>query len=281
MKSPKDWYIVKRLARKLGIDLVKQDSSAFFPSSFKRSDQKTLSFCITHKNRVAHIQKTLPRNLEDNRVDAKEIEFVLVDFDEDEKLASWIAANFLSEIESGYLKYYKAPLKKWSSPVAKNTAHKLASGNLLTNLDCDNYTGKRGGAFVINTYEQEMNEMMFWQFSRVRRDGSFGRITLTHQMFFKLGGYDESLGEMGFQDNDLMNRAMALGVKRTEVNSRKYNKAIKHAKYRPMKGTFKDLNHENAARSKKNLAEGKLIANEGKFGVQEGITRMQADGSFS
>lgn len=281
MKSPKDWYVVKRLARKLGVDLVKQDSSAFFPSSFKRSQHKTLSFCITHKNRVSHIQKTLAKNLEDNRTDAKEIEFVLVDFDENEKLASWVAENFASEIESGYLKYFKAPLKKWSSPIAKNTSHRMGGGVLLTNLDCDNYTGKRGGAFVIKAYEQEINEMMFWQFSRVRRDGSFGRITLTRDMFYKMGGYDESLGEMGFQDNDLMNRAMALGVKRTEVNTRKYNRAIKHAKYKPVQGTFKTLNHENAARSKKNLAEGKLIANAGKLGVQEGIKRMQPDGSFT
>ena len=41
-----------------------------------------LSFCITHKNRFEHLQKTLFQNLKDNEEDRIDIEFILMDFDE-------------------------------------------------------------------------------------------------------------------------------------------------------------------------------------------------------
>ena len=47
-----------------------------------------LSFCITCKNRLHQISKTLPQNLKDNK--NKDIEFILVDFSSKDGLKEYV-----------------------------------------------------------------------------------------------------------------------------------------------------------------------------------------------
>lgn len=106
----------------------------------------TLSFCITCKNRFHQISKTLRQNLDDNSLFSELVEFVLVDFGSTDGLRKWVICNFRDELESGYLKYYYTEeLPFWHCSVAKDTSHLLASGEILVNLDCDNFTGPNGG----------------------------------------------------------------------------------------------------------------------------------------
>ena len=237
-----------------------------------------LSFCITHKNRFEYLQKTLFQNLKDNEEDRLNIEFILMDFHESDEVMHWIKETFPKEIGQGYLKYFRAKMQGWSAPLAKNTAHYVASGIILTNLDCDNFTGREGGRFVLEQYYKEESNLMLWQFSRVRRDGSYGRMSFYQQAFEDLGGYDEGLMEMGFQDNDLMLRALKMGVKRIERNDKLYNKAIKHEKYKPAHMSFRSMERWNKARSKTNIKQQKLNANNGSFGLREEILFLNKEG---
>ena len=247
----------------------------------KVTDQSMkLSFCITHKNRFEYLQKTLFQNLEDNKENRLEVEFVLMDFHESEEILDWVRENFYKEIQQGYLKYFRAKMEGWSAPLAKNTAHYLARGDILTNLDCDNFTGREGGKFVLEQFFKEESNLMLWQFSRVRRDGSYGRMSFYKQAFEDLGGYDEGLMEMGFQDNDLMLRALKMGIKRIECNDKLYNKAIKHEKYKPAHMSFRRMERWNKARSKVNIKEQKLTANNGSFGLRQGIMFMNKKGQM-
>ena len=239
-----------------------------------------LSFCITHKDRFEYLQKTLFQNLKDNEEDRLNIEFILMDFHESDEVMHWIREIFPKEIGQGYLKYFKAKIQGWSAPLAKNTAHYVASGIILTNLDCDNFTGRKGGRFVLEQYYKEESNLMLWQFSRVRRDGSYGRMSFYQQAFEDLGGYDEGLMEMGFQDNDLMLRALKMGVKRIERNDKLYNKAIKHEKYKPAQMSFRSMERWNKARSKMNIKQQKLSANNGSYGLREGILFMNKEGAM-
>ena len=117
------------------------------------SSLTSLSFCITCKNRIHQIRQTLQKNLDDNRSHQDMIEFVLVDFGSTDGLKKWILSNFYQELSSGYLRYYYTDeLPLWHASIAKNTAHSLARNNILVNLDCDNYTGRMGGNFVIQTF---------------------------------------------------------------------------------------------------------------------------------
>ena len=239
-----------------------------------------LSFCITHKERFEYLQKTLLQNLKDNEEDRLNIEFILMDFHESDEVMHWIREIFPKEIGQGYLKYFRAKIQGWSAPLAKNTAHYVASGSILTNLDCDNFTGREGGRFVLEQYYKEESNLMLWQFSRVRRDGSYGRMSFYQQAFEDLGGYDEGLMEMGFQDNDLMLRALKMGVKRIERNDKLYNKAIKHEKYKPAQMSFRSMERWNKARSKRNIKQQKLTANNGSYGLREGILFMNKEGAM-
>lgn len=109
-----------------------------------------ISFCITCKNRIHQIRQTLKQNLDDNRLHRDFVEFVLVDFGSKDGLRDWVFNNFSVELASGYLKYYYTEnLPHWHASVAKNTAHLCASGDILVNLDCDNFTGLWGGVMVI------------------------------------------------------------------------------------------------------------------------------------
>ena len=250
------------------------------PIEIAADQSPKLSFCITHKNRFEYLQKTLFQNLKDNEEDRLDIEFILMDFHESDEVMHWIREIFPKEIGQGYLKYFRAKIQGWSAPLAKNTAHYVASGSILTNLDCDNFTGREGGRFVLEQYYKEESNLMLWQFSRVRRDGSYGRMSFYQQAFEDLGGYDEGLMEMGFQDNDLMLRALKMGVKRIERNDKLYNKAIKHEKYKPAQMSFRSMERWNKARSKMNIKQQKLTANNGSYGLREGILFMNKEGAM-
>lgn len=228
----------------------------------------TLSFCITCKNRFHQISQTLPRNLSDNEELKDSIDFVLVDFGSTDGLRDWIVSNFMHEIESGYLKYYYTEeLKEWHVSVAKNTAHMLADNRILVNLDCDNYTGRNGGAFVINTMmKYGPDQTILHQFSNHFKDGSYGRIALTKGNFLSLRGYDESLMPSGYADTNLLQRFWISGGNYIHFPDRAYNQAISNTKEEGLinvstQMSWREMNYRNLQQSKENITTGKLIAN--------------------
>ncbi|MCE5179780.1 MAG: glycosyltransferase [Porphyromonadaceae bacterium] len=242
--------------------------------------ESTLSFCITCKNRFKQIKKTLPHNLQDNRDHKHLIEFVLVDFGSTDGLQEWIYDNFREEMRCGYLKYYYTEeMKNWHSSIAKNTAHLLALNEIVTNLDCDNYTGLNGGKFVIDKMvEYGVRSTIFHQFSNNRGDGSYGRITLSKRNFICIGGYDESLEPMGYQDVDLIIRSMIAGFSYRHTDDTRFNRAIPNSKEEGLwnvetKSNWEQMNFRNYKRSRNNILSGNLIANQSKehIGILDNI----------
>ena len=165
-----------------------------------------LSFCITCMNRFHQLSKTLPINLENNRKLDKDIEFILVDFNSTDGLKDWVLSNFKNELKSGYLKFFQKELKSWHACVAKNTAHNMASGDILVNLDADNFTGPNGGEYIIDIYEQYGRHSTVMHLYSGWSNGSCGRIAVSKKLFFEVGGYDQNLGPMGMEDIDLLGR---------------------------------------------------------------------------
>ena len=264
-------------------DLRQHDCFHFFRAGnsllYTRSAGLTLSFCITCKNRFHQISRTLPQNLNDNR-DAKDvIEFVPVDFGSTDGLQEWVKANFMAEIEAGYLKYYcTEELPFWHASVAKNTAHMYATHQIAVNLDCDNLTGKDGGLFVIdNMLKYGPGGTIIHQFDN-EWNGTYGRIALSKSNFIRLGGYDESFEPSGFQDTDLLLRAQLKGLFLISLPDPAYSKAIPNTIEEKMAYTSSDLSwHEmdahNRQLSLKNITSGKLKANENKehIGIVDNI----------
>ncbi|MDR0540848.1 MAG: glycosyltransferase [Dysgonamonadaceae bacterium] len=231
----------------------------------RRTDALKLSFCITCKNRIHQIKQTLPKNLEDNRIDSERVEFVLVDFGSEDGLKDWVNNTFFKELETGYLRYYYTEeLPLWHMSKAKNIAHHYAKNEILVNLDCDNYTGYRGGKFVLEQFDRN-KKIVFHQFGEFG-DGSFGRISVLRNFFKEVGGYDESFEPMGCQDADLIMRLRMFGLEYVRNNDQRYNAAEKNTKEESVKNTgssltWEEMEWKNRQRSYENIRKGNYIVN--------------------
>lgn len=198
-----------------------------------------LSFCITNMNRTCKLKKTLKKNLEDNKNLKDKIEFILVDFNSKDGCKEYILNNFKEELRSDYLKYYWTDqLLSWHASIAKNTAHILANGKYVTNLDCDNFVGEFGGEFLIDLLEENA---IIHQSKNIMGSGTMGRITISKENFLKLGGYNESMFPMAYQDSDLIRRAKLLNLNYQNYDS--FNDAIINSKDEALENTnFRNYN---------------------------------------
>ena len=239
--------------------------------------QKKISFCITCKNRLHQIGETLKENLDANKEHEEMLEFVLVDFGSTDGLQSWILTHFREQLESGYLKYFfTTGLPHWDASRAKNTAHFLASGDFLVGLDCDNYVGKGGGAFVQSKKEKYGDRLLMHQWNGVYAGGTFGRIGMRRVYFDMVGGYDESFEPMGYQDGDLLGRLHELGLEYRSFRNTDYAYAIPNEKSDSIKFcdsalSWAEMNLRNKQRSITNIRSGKLLANNGVYGIRQGV----------
>ena len=221
-----------------------------------------LSFCISIKNRKYQLEQTLLQNLLDSNND--QVEFILIDFGSTDGLKKYIYDNFKEYLDSKKLKYYYTDrLKYWHASIAKNTTHKYANGKYVVNLDCDNFIGKDGDNILIKKFEDDSN-IIISQSDHYFGSGNSGRISLSKENFLKLGGYNEYFYPMGYQDSDLLQRAIKYGLKLVKLN--KNNLAIKNSKIESLKNTgininYNKMNQLNGLISKLNLESNDLIAN--------------------
>ncbi len=231
---------------------------------------KKISFCTTHMKRIEQISQTLPVNLADNQAYSDFIEFVLVDFiiDGDYRLFEFVNRNMKNYIDSKYLRYYHtSKLKNFHAPICKNTTHRLSSGDVIVNLDCDNYTGKNGGNIILDIFKNEGKNVFIHQESNnLTRTGSCGRICYYRNDFFKAGGYDESFFPCGHHDRDIMTRLIHMGIKKIKFDNEIYNKAIRNTKLETIKNVGIDMSYSemvqyNKSKSLENISNGKLVAN--------------------
>lgn len=238
----------------------------------------TLSFCITCMNRFYQIEKTLKQNLDDNRMFKHLIEFILVDFSFDDELECWIKSTFRNYLKCGYLKYFRTnELKQWHASIAKNTSHFHASNDILVNLDCDNYTGRNGGKFIIQQFLKHKNDIVLHQFGGDPADGSFGRIGVKRRFFELIGGYDESFEPMGYQDGDLIERLQQIGLQYVLKSNEPYNQAIRNTKTESIlhvgsSRNWNEMDQINRQTSKKNIQNGILRANCSTPGIPKNLS---------
>jgi len=170
-------------------------------------------FCTTCKNRTQHLEKTLPKNIEDN----SECKFVVVDYNSEDNLL-----EFLRTINNPRLTVYSmrepGPFRMAH---AKNMAHRLGileGGDILVNLDADNYAGKDFDKYIARTINPESflwARMLKGQLKR----GISGRIVVTRDAFHKIGGYDEKYNVWGPDDKDFNARLELLGYQGIEIDS--------------------------------------------------------------
>jgi len=200
-----------------------------------------ISFCITCMGRMDNAKICLDWNLKNNIKNIGDVEFVFLDCGKNEGLTEWISENYRYELEKGYLSYYYCNMKYWHSSVAKNTCHKLARGEYLINLDCDNFCGIRGGEWILSQLEKKGgNDIVLHMHNGEKGSGTFGRIGINKKVFDDIGGYDESLMPMGYQDNDLIERCKLLGYTVVKLVNKNYAWSIQQTKTESLLNIYKE-----------------------------------------
>ena len=114
---------------------------------------------------------------------------------------------------------------------AKNQAFRLARGSILCNLDADNFTGPGFAAYV----RGQLQALDFLSGGVIENDrivatnvsGVEGRNVLPRELFRAMGGFDEDFSSWGYEDSNLSERMMAIGLAGRTIDS-EYLSCIDH-----------------------------------------------------
>jgi glycosyltransferase involved in cell wall biosynthesis len=237
-----------------------------------------ISLCTTCMNRAHHVKYTLIKNLLDN-CSYPDFECVLLNYNSEDDLDFWCRKNLRKEIESGKVIYAStlAPLR-FNSSHAKNIAHALATGDVLVNVDADNFVGK-DFCFYLNHLFQNTDSPLVVQF--VRSLSCAGRIALKKTHFLEIRGYNEALTaeRFGYEDYDILERLSASGFSRKEVGLGNFTRhfwhddAVRTINFAASEEAPDEASHKNYLMSKKNIEKGLLFGNSGPWAE----ARLSAD----
>jgi hypothetical protein len=222
-----------------------------------------LSFCTSCKGRLWQLRHTMCPNLAAIEADGCS-EMVLVNYNSPDELDVWIR-QFRSAIEAGTLLYVRERSDpNFHSSKAKNLAHFAATGEFVVNLDADNLIGDTIARY--RRFWAVNPDTVIHGFCGLWPDGTFGRIGMAARHFRGLGGYDEEMLSMGWQDRDLLRRARAYGLdyiclaQRGSLPAMRNNLAEK-MRYSGTDHPFQMMNRLNRARSDESISIGRLVAN--------------------
>lgn len=203
-------------------------------------------FCTTCRGRAQHLKETLPRNLQDNR-NFEDCKFFVLDYNSEDDLSQYLRHQHAADIDSGRLVTYKYPeAQRFHMAHAKNMAHRLGileGGDILVNLDADNFTGPGFAEWIAGEMRQADGDVFLW--SRMIQHGPdrlprgiSGRIAVTKQQFLLAGGYDEKFSTWSPDDKDFNARLRRLGFDALEIDTQFLN-AITH----PDQMRFREYKH--------------------------------------
>jgi glycosyltransferase involved in cell wall biosynthesis len=168
-----------------------------------------VSLCTTTMNRLDFFSKTIIPNLEDN----PDCEYVVLDYNSTDGTEAWVRDNLLSYIENGKLVYCKEFTATHFKPShSRNMCMRLATGDILCNVDSDNYAGSGFAEYLARVFSTQYEQpKVIANHPRVFEpidQGGHGRIALLRRDFYYWGGYCEDFIGWGEEDNNLNLRMM-------------------------------------------------------------------------
>jgi hypothetical protein len=175
-----------------------------------------------------------------------DVEFVLLDYESQDGLGDWVRASLGDEIASGRLVYARyEPAPHFRMAHAKNMAHRIASGDVLVNVDGDNFIAKDFSLWLRTLYSRSpdalasprdisvtgfLRQRVFNKLVNLPRpvDGLCGRIAVSRAAFFAVGGYDEAIAGWGSDDIDFMLRVRDAGTSLAVIPAELWGGTIPH-----------------------------------------------------
>lgn len=189
-----------------------------------------ISFCTVCMNRLHHLRQTLPANIRDNMAYA-EIEFVLLDYNSSDGLENYVRNELSDFVDRGILIYFRTPAPLYFRRAhSRNVAFKLATGDIICNLDADNFTGENF-AFYINEVFQASGSICLNTLGNggiLPEKDVLGRICVRKDEFIDVTGFDELMDTYGFEDFDLIYRLEKNGVPQKCIEHKHHLTAIRH-----------------------------------------------------
>lgn len=169
-------------------------------------------------NRLYHLKETLLKNIEDN-ISYEKLEFILLDYNSSDGLEEWVKSKLAKYIDNGILRYHRtSEPKSFHRSHSRNVALKLGSGDILCNLDADNFLGNDFASYV--NYNFSFNKDVF--LTSGFKNGSYGKICVKKEHFLKIKGYDERMSGWGYEDDDLYFRLNLLGINQVNFFEKKF-----------------------------------------------------------
>lgn len=175
-------------------------------------------------DRLEHLQATYIKNIQDN-TRYPNIEFVLLNYScPNEKTEPWISDQLMQYINDGTLTYLYYPDADYFDPShARNLSMLAASGDIVCNLDADNFTGPNFAIFVYKV----LSHAPCYIRGPITYDVA-GRVCMWKEHFLKVGGYDERMQGWGGEDGDITSRLRMLGLKHMTFNQPEFCRFIAH-----------------------------------------------------
>jgi len=223
-----------------------------------------ISICTTCMNRLPDLQKTLPKNIEDNlkTYDKDKLEFLVLDYNSTKHdVEGWMKSEMMKYIDAGILVYCRTEEPEhYSMTKSRNLAFKYASGDIINNVDADSFTNE-GFAWYLNRLANDRRKhAIFAKGRRMLR----GRLGFWKKEFVDmLGGYDEDIDDYGHDDWDLMDRAWALGFCLMWFSGKYFGRteSKKHQTENMFNPRWKETEARNRLISARNIIARKLRAN--------------------
>ena len=227
-----------------------------------------ISFCVTCRGRLNHLQATLPTNLYHDYHDVGGVEFVVVDYGDAPELSEWMA-GFRRSIAAGSIVYGRVESSCYDSPHAKNVAHRMARGEILVNLDADNLISRDFPSWLDGLFSSPGK-----LFARGTKDSLSGMIAVRRADWISLGGYDERFGDgYGYDDDNFSHRLEGAGWKPVLV-PRRMAHSIPHSDSARVlhmrRKNLRETAEEHAKLTLLDLEARRFVANDGEpFGAAE------------
>lgn len=171
-----------------------------------------ISYCVTCGNRLEHLKGTLPHNIHVQR--GLPVEFVILDFNSTEPVHDYFSKELLNVLQPGKTDIprvrwfrYENDEVKFSHALAKNLCAARANGDIVCNLDTDNFLIE--GFTELLLREIPVNGGVF---AAPSFGSFFGRVAMARDEFDRVGGYDTDFSGYGYEDTDLVSRLLMLGL---------------------------------------------------------------------
>jgi len=197
---------------------TKKDTMKVKKKKLRKDNKLKISYCMTCMDRLHHVKQTLEKSIIANQ-SYQNVEFILLDYNSQDGLEAWVKENMMKYIESGLLNYYQMANPKpryFNMTHAKNVAHKLGTGDVLCNLDADNFALEGHTDYLMDVFWDNFDEDIFVApCGRMHAEGTgagvWGRICAKRKKFYKIGGYNEVWSRWGGDDHDYNTRLKMSG----------------------------------------------------------------------